>query len=326
MSAAPSIQPAARLEWPWQGLALTHRDCPLCHSSDSLPAGLRADEMTFAQCMGCGLVYANPAPDIGTAASLYRQDYFGVAGDGAGTYQGYSDYLVSQDSMHDPRRLEVALLRRSEPDLSGRRVLEVGCGSGTLLSVLKEQGCGAAGVELNPAAAEQARRRLDCEVYETPFELGLPRPTGTVDLFLACSVLEHSAAPGRFLDEAARLVATNGLLLVITPRWEASETAGEDWIGWRGQWDHLCYFSLATLDSALRQRGFKRLRAGAGGPPARLGAVRRARPAKRARAALRRTPFLGAATVKLKRRLFPPRLQPLESESADLVALYRKVF
>lgn len=309
---------------PWTAAELSSRNCPLCSSGSGAPAGRRTDGLAFSRCPACGLVYADPAPPIEAAVRLYRQDYFGVVRNAAPVCQGYENYLEHQNRAHDPRRIEVRLIERYEPDLRGKRALDVGCGSGVLLSCLAERGCVVAGVELNPAVAARARSRLGVSVYESPFEKPLPLQDKSFDVVTACSVLEHSADPRAFLDEAARLAAPGALLLIVTPRWEASHRAGADWIGWNGQWDHLCYFSSESLDRALTRRGFRRLVVGAGGPPARLSQVRRKRASKALRSRIRRAPVLGPALVELKRRLFPPELAALDSEHADLIALYRR--
>jgi len=297
--------------------------CPLCRSQASSPVGERQDGVAFRQCDSCGLAFAEDAPSTERAAEFYQGDYFG-SGDGAGSCRGYQDYLEAQRLAEDPSRLEMCLLRRHGGRLAGKRALEIGCASGTLLALLAAEGCRVAGVELNPAMARRAQERLNAPVYERPVETGLPVEEESIDLLLACSVLEHSADPRRFLDELERTAAPGALLLLVTPDWDAAQTEGEGWTGWHGQWDHLCYFSLTTLDRALAGRGFHAVEQGYGGPPAGLEQLRRASGSKDARKALKRVPVLGPSLVRLKRRLFPVRLGGPGSGRADLIALYRK--
>ena len=237
-AAAPAAAPPAPLS-PWAGVRLNVRNCPLCFAASPRLAGMRDDGIAFSQCTGCGLVYANPAPPVSAAQRLYQEDYFGVSGDPSARYRGYYDYLDSQRLADDLRRLEVQLLQRFAGEFRGKRSLEIGCGGGTLLGLLQREGAEVTGVELNPAAAQHARDTLGAKILEKPVETGTGLTGGSFDIILACSVLEHSADPGPFLNEVSRLAAPNALFLVITPRWECAARAGADWIGWRGQWDHL---------------------------------------------------------------------------------------
>lgn len=302
--------------------------CPLCGSRESSPAGRRRDAVLFRQCTACGLAFADPAPSPEQAADFYRGDYFGSKGratDGAATNcRGYENYLETQRLAEDASRLEMRLLREHGDRLAGKRALEVGCASGALLALLAAEGCQVEGVELNPAMARRTRERLNTLVHERPIETGLPIRAGSIDLLIACSVLEHSAAPRRFLDELERLAAPGALLLLVTPNWGAARIAGEGWTGWHGQWDHLCYFSQPTLDGALAERGFDVVEQGFGGPPAGMPQLRRAAAGKHLRKALKKAPILGSALVRVKRLLFPVQLMDAQSGRADLIAVYRK--
>ena len=50
----------------------------------------------------------------------------------------------------------------------GSTVLDVGCGNGTLLAQLQMLGWTVAGVEPDPAAAQQAERSLCCKIWQAP--------------------------------------------------------------------------------------------------------------------------------------------------------------
>jgi ubiquinone/menaquinone biosynthesis C-methylase UbiE len=96
----------------------------------------------------------------------------------------------------------------------GARVLEVGCGMGTMASIWAREGALVTAVDLNPTAAEQTRRRfellglegeiLQADGRELPFE------SGAFDYCWSWGVLHHSPDLKRSLSELLRVVRPGG--------------------------------------------------------------------------------------------------------------------
>ena len=101
-----------------------------------------------------------------------------------------------------------------------RRLLDVGCGSGTLGAVFKSEAAGryAAGVEGFPDAAANARRRLDA-VYEVDLNTftGLPPEAGQFDAMTFGDVLEHLNDPERTLAALLPSLAPGGVIAISVP-------------------------------------------------------------------------------------------------------------
>lgn len=101
-----------------------------------------------------------------------------------------------------------------------RRVLDVGCGSGQTLEMLKDRKLCAEtiGIELFGASADQARGKAD-EVYCLDVEKdGLPDKLGRFDLILLLDVLEHLVDPWSFLQRLIRdHLADAGKVIVSLP-------------------------------------------------------------------------------------------------------------
>ena len=99
------------------------------------------------------------------------------------------------------------------------RALEVGCGAGHTLSLLKEQGlCDwVCGIEISPAAAEQAALRLDQVVQGNIEVMKLPVEPGSIDLLLCLDVLEHLVDPWETLRRLTTLLSPNGVLVASIP-------------------------------------------------------------------------------------------------------------
>jgi len=111
------------------------------------------------------------------------------------------------------QRFYLELLR----DLPGP-VLDVGCGRGEFLELLKAEGIASSGVESNPVSVEAARARgLAVEGADALQLLG-GRPAGQLGAVVAFQVVEHWPPEGifRFLQLARRALAPGGLLVAET--------------------------------------------------------------------------------------------------------------
>ncbi len=122
----------------------------------------------------------------------------------------------------------------------GLTVLEIGTGTGGLLTELASRATKVIGVDHSPAMLEEARRRLtDDGVTSIELRLGemshLPIPNASVECVVANMVLHHAADPAAVLAEIRRVLAPGGLLLLADLARHERETAREQladqWLG-----------------------------------------------------------------------------------------------
>jgi SAM-dependent methyltransferase len=98
-------------------------------------------------------------------------------------------------------------------------VLDAGCGSGRTLQELAGYGR-VHGIELDPQAAEVARRRGCGEVVVGRLE-ELPWPADSFDLITCLDVIEHTPDDRVTLRELRRVSRAGGWLLVTVPAYQA---------------------------------------------------------------------------------------------------------
>lgn len=112
----------------------------------------------------------------------------------AGAVYGPYAGLVAAHGLADSHRLALAQVP------AGARVLDVGCATGYLAAELRAAGCEVVGVEVDPAAAQQARAHCaavvvgDLEAPATRAEVERVA-AGGVDVVLCADVLEHLRDP-----------------------------------------------------------------------------------------------------------------------------------
>jgi 2-polyprenyl-3-methyl-5-hydroxy-6-metoxy-1,4-benzoquinol methylase len=144
------------------------------------------------------------------------------------------------------------------------RVLDVGCSSGYLAGPLSEAGATIVGVELDPAAAAEARSVCedvlvgDVETLELPFE------PSSFDVVLCGDVVEHLRDPGAALARLRPFLRPGGRLVLTTPNvanWaiRLSLLGGRWRYTDRGILDrtHLHLFTRKTLVETVTRAGYR---------------------------------------------------------------------
>ena len=100
------------------------------------------------------------------------------------------------------------------PWIEGRRVLEIGVGTGVVAMGLTERGVELAGVDLSIEMLRRAAERLGARVAQGD-ATALPVGGALVDTVVAVWVLHVVGDPGGLLGEAARVLRPGGRLVII---------------------------------------------------------------------------------------------------------------
>lgn len=101
-----------------------------------------------------------------------------------------------------------------------QRILEIGCGSGQTLEMLKKKHFCAEtmGIELFATAADEARTRVDTVYCMDVEKSPLPEQIGKFDLILLLDVLEHLIDPWTFLRRLKEEhLAVGGKIIISLP-------------------------------------------------------------------------------------------------------------
>jgi SAM-dependent methyltransferase len=140
---------------------------------------------------------------------------------------------------------------------AGLRVLDVGCGGGSFLRVIKELGAVTFGVETSPDATQVARGQ-GLEVFNGTLEdfAGNGKAGEPFDLITFSQVVEHLPDPIRTLSLTPRFLAPGGMVWLSVPN-GACNAARQ--LGWR--WHstdlpiHLHHFSIESMKIAAEHAG-----------------------------------------------------------------------
>lgn len=148
-------------------------------------------------------------------------------------------------------RRTMSRLRAASKDRG--RLLEIGVGSGSLLSYARMQGYFPVGCDLSAAICRKVEQKTQVKVHCGTLD-SLPNGE-TFDVIVMNHVLEHVSEPVAFLKAVRKRLNQNGLLHLAVPNVAAWEARLPGWNCYEPY--HLLYFTPRTLRVAAEQAGLK---------------------------------------------------------------------
>lgn len=220
-------------------------DCLLC-GCNALER-FQCSGIPIYECANCLHQFAIPS-DLETHTSdTYGDDYF-FGGEG-----GYDNYLEEGDLLIARGEEYATLLAKHS---SPGKVLDVGSAAGFLMRGMMNAGWRGIGVEPNFRLATYAREILHVETTCDTFESF--HSESTFDAVLMIQVLSHFIDPTVTIAKAAKLLHTQGILLIET--WDRSSwiarLLGRHWHEYSPP-SVLHWFTKARLTSLFGDTGFE---------------------------------------------------------------------
>lgn len=113
-----------------------------------------------------------------------------------------------------------AILEIKQAALSAKKILDLGCGDGTRLGLLKTN-AEKVGVDISDYGIKKARKEYkNVEFIKADID-NLPFPDENFDLVYSMFVLEHVQNPEKAIDEAIRVLEKGGKLILAAPNFGA---------------------------------------------------------------------------------------------------------
>src|SRR6185503_984439 len=130
-----------------------------------------------------------------------------------------SAYIETQLQANIKKFKNQTAIVRKYISLNNAKVLDIGCGGGLFLSMLKEEGAQVTGIELSDSRAQYASTKHDLEIYKQPIESEFWQKdyADHFDAVTLWDVIEHVNYPFQTLQCAANVLKAGGLLLIDTP-------------------------------------------------------------------------------------------------------------
>jgi 2-polyprenyl-3-methyl-5-hydroxy-6-metoxy-1,4-benzoquinol methylase len=145
------------------------------------------------------------------------------------------------------------------------RVLDLGCGNGSLSHVIAEKGYEVVGIEESAQGVSIARNNFpNCHfIRSSIYDLPYSELENSFDIVISVEVIEHLFYPKELVKSAKRCLKNDGRLILSTPYhgyWKnlVLSLSGKMDKHFHVLWDggHIKFFSLKTLSNLLEAEGF----------------------------------------------------------------------
>ena len=197
-------------------LKLTATQCCLCEKDNAEIIGIgedfeyrtSPDKFTAMQCRECSLVYLNPRPTFEEFERIYPPNYHAF------------EFSESEFGFvfKVRRRLEANRLLSWCKNLpENAKIIDIGCGDGFHLELLKDFGKKTwtlEGVDADERAASMAEKKgltVHCGLLEN-----LDLKAESYDLAILIQTIEHVADPPQLLREVRSLLRPGGRIVIVT--------------------------------------------------------------------------------------------------------------
>lgn len=182
---------------------------------------------------------------------------------------GYTDKLSSQtgdyhrdDTYIQEEKLFENIFNRRIKEISkfikSGKVLEIGCSTGLMLSLLQKKGFNVKGVEISKKAAEAAAKR-GIEVTVAPFEK--MKFNEKFDVIILNHTLEHLEDPVKTLEKAKSILTPKGYLMIDLPNFDSpmAKFLKKRWPHLLPD-EHLWHFTPKSFETIFKKLNFKVLK------------------------------------------------------------------
>lgn len=210
--------------------------CPICTG-----IGFHPWKLGLVRCNACGVVLS-PSIWQPQANEQLEEEWFGE------DYQPETSFWVALFETWNNRK---TLARLEQANSPGRRLLEVGVGSGSFLNAARKRGFEVMGCDLSLPICARVSRRFGIAMHSEP--LSTLTGENRFDVIVMNHVLEHVHQPIAFMEDIRRLLAPGGVAHVAVPNIACWEAALSGWTSYEPY--HLTYFDPQTLSRTISAGG-----------------------------------------------------------------------
>lgn len=222
--------------------------CPLCKSASVKFKHYLFDDNSLSwtefvaihECRKCNLTFSVLESEI---SDIYSNDYYVFHKQRESADIAFSHHCCQWLNARFP--------------VSGKRLLDVGCGKGFFCEVAKQAGAIVTGLEPSKKITEEVIKRTGLNIINALFE-ELEYRQNYYDILTMWDVLEHLKDPDDGIKKASALLKENGILAISVPNHSSifALLAGPFWKGYN--FYHISHFEPQRLVRLLEKHGFRK--------------------------------------------------------------------
>lgn len=205
------------------------------------------DNFFIVACSQCRFKFLNPRPKEISIAKYYPDDFNKK---GRAFYDQFLYYLFGLAQKNAIKTIFKKYKKEG-------RVLDIGCGNGTFLLSMQQNGYDVWGTELNACAKKYAPDTLQGRILYKKLE-DCRFPEKSFDIITMFQSLEHFFNLKSILEEVRRILKDNGILYICVPNSDFFESRlfGKYCYNLEAP-RHLYFFTRESLNSLLLKNGFQ---------------------------------------------------------------------
>lgn len=234
-------------------------NCPICLNPATARAFTGSDNLfetttrkfDLSVCSKCDCLFLNPQPGPEEISAFYPTQYWWNA--------SRPSLLKRLESIY--RRVALRdhiafITKASHRHKRPVRLLDVGCGNGTLIGLLKRRGFQVLGVDTSEEASAVAKLESGVEVVVGQLT-DASLAGGAFDIVTLFHVMEHVTNPREVLREVCRLLKGDGTLVLQVPNIDSWQFRwfGANWYGLDVP-RHVIDYSRRAIVALIEEEGF----------------------------------------------------------------------
>jgi len=235
---------------------ITHSNCPLCQSRNISPwfrstdFMLSKEDFELWKCRDCGFAFTQNIPSVEEIGRYYQgQEYISHSD----TRKGLMNRLYHAGRTFMLRKKH----RMVEKVTQGKKLLDIGTGTGYFPGYMKTKGFDAIGVEVDPKARAFAEKEFGLKVFP-PEDFIARKLVGKFEVITLWHVMEHLHDFNLYLERMKEYLAPGGTLVIALPNCESLDARfyKKYWAGYDVP-RHLWHFTPSTLKILAGKHSFE---------------------------------------------------------------------
>jgi 2-polyprenyl-3-methyl-5-hydroxy-6-metoxy-1,4-benzoquinol methylase len=231
------------------------KHCPICDSTNfsqhlnAVDYTVSRETFSIMKCDGCDFLFTSPRPELSVLGSYYQsEDYISHSDTSKGLISKL--YKIARGFTLERK------FRLASSFSNGKKLLDVGCGTGAFLNHAKSKGLDVIGIEPDRGASDFAKKNYGLSVFdESKLDEFEAASFGAITLW---HVLEHVPNLNERLVQLKRLLHPEGRLFIAVPNPDSFDAKyyQEHWAAYDVP-RHLWHFTPKTMRKLIDKNGLQ---------------------------------------------------------------------